>query len=114
MMTTKSPVSTWGVKSGRCLPRSRLATVTASRPTTRSVASMTHQLCLTASFLTNVVDTETDLARIFLGRRNEYLIEGRSEVHRRRLGCDSPTAVPVGICDERVPEPALSDFLCFL
>src|SRR5690348_10665648 len=39
---TKSPPSTFGVNVGLCLPRSRLAAATASRPSTTSVASMTY------------------------------------------------------------------------
>src|SRR5689334_21492041 len=41
MMTTKSPPSTFGVNVGLCLPRSRVAAVAASSPSTTSVASMT-------------------------------------------------------------------------
>src|SRR6476620_10173956 len=44
MMTTKSPPSTFGVNVGLCLPRSRLAAATASRPSTTSVASMTYHV----------------------------------------------------------------------
>src|SRR6478752_2666964 len=39
---TKSPPSTFGVNVGLCLPRSRFAAATASRPSTTSVASMTY------------------------------------------------------------------------
>src|SRR5215813_12098217 len=42
MTMTKSPPSTLGVNVGLCLPRSRLAAATASRPSTTSVASMTY------------------------------------------------------------------------
>src|SRR6185503_410717 len=42
MTMTKSPPSTFGVNVGLCLPRSRLAAATASRPSTTSVASMTY------------------------------------------------------------------------
>src|ERR1700730_2956732 len=45
MTMTYSPVSWCGVYSGRCLPRRILAMVTANRPTTWSVASMTYQFC---------------------------------------------------------------------
>src|SRR5918993_5237775 len=39
--TTKSPVSTCGANCGLCLPRSRIATWLASRPSTTSDASIT-------------------------------------------------------------------------
>src|ERR1700722_12352084 len=42
MTMTKSPPPTLGVNVGLCLPRSRLAAATASRPSTTSVASMTY------------------------------------------------------------------------
>src|ERR1700741_1599959 len=42
MTMTKWPPSTLGVNVGLCLPRSRLATATASRSSTTSVASMTY------------------------------------------------------------------------
>src|SRR5690242_16871347 len=44
MTMTKSPPSTFGVNVGLCLPRSRLAAATASRPSTTSVASMTYHV----------------------------------------------------------------------
>src|SRR5438067_11612674 len=37
-----SPQSMWGVKEGLCLPRSRIATIEASRPNTRPSASISH------------------------------------------------------------------------
>lgn len=43
MTMMKSPVSTCGVNSGLCLPRSRCATSLATRPRTLSVASITYQ-----------------------------------------------------------------------
>src|SRR6478672_7306391 len=46
MTMTKSPPSTLGVNVGLCLPRSRLAAATASRPSTTSVASMTYHECV--------------------------------------------------------------------
>src|SRR6201986_4026339 len=42
MTMTKSPPWTFGVNVGLCLPRSRFAAATASRPSTTSVASMTY------------------------------------------------------------------------
>src|SRR6516162_163569 len=56
MTMTNSPVSTWGVYSGRCLPRRILAICTASRPTTLSVASITNQRCWIAPFFAINVD----------------------------------------------------------
>src|SRR5699024_3901003 len=44
MMMTLSPQSTFGAKVGLPLPRSRSAAVTARRPSTTSVASMTYHL----------------------------------------------------------------------
>src|SRR5438552_9220986 len=44
MTITKSPVSTCGVKIAFSLPRSRLAALTATRPSTWSSASMSHHL----------------------------------------------------------------------
>src|SRR5947207_4650787 len=44
MTITKSPVSTCGVKSAFPFPRSRLAALTATRPSTWSSASMSHHL----------------------------------------------------------------------
>src|SRR3954470_20887757 len=46
MTMTKSPPSTLGVYVGLCLPRSRFAAATASRPSTTSVASMTYHECV--------------------------------------------------------------------
>src|SRR4029079_622502 len=51
MTMTKSPPSTFGVNVGLCLPRSRLAAATASRPSTTSVASMTyHERVMSPAF----------------------------------------------------------------
>src|ERR1700722_4113235 len=56
MMMTLSPQSTCGVKVGLCLPRSRIATIEASRPTTRPSASiMTHFLSTSAGLAENVL-----------------------------------------------------------
>src|SRR3954452_15130246 len=44
MTMTKSPPSTFGVNVGLCLPRSSVATATASRPRTTSVASTTYHV----------------------------------------------------------------------
>src|SRR5688572_23374364 len=44
----KSPVSTCGVYSGLCLPRSRSAICDASRPRTLFCASITYQSCWTS------------------------------------------------------------------
>src|SRR5690606_10406248 len=56
MMMTLSPSSTWGVKVGLCLPRRRLATRVARRPTTRPSASIsTHFFTPSAGFCEEVV-----------------------------------------------------------
>src|SRR5699024_831475 len=54
---TKSPVSAWGANCGLCLPRRMLATWTASRPSTTSVASTTYQARVTSPGLGVYVDT---------------------------------------------------------
>jgi hypothetical protein len=59
-MMTLSPSSTWGVKVGLCLPRSRIATIVASRPTTRPVASIfTHFFSISAGLAEKVFMTRT-------------------------------------------------------
>jgi hypothetical protein len=51
MMMTLSPMSMCGVKVGLCLPRRRMATSVASRPTTRFSASIsTHFFTTSAVF----------------------------------------------------------------
>src|SRR5436305_10380643 len=48
---TLSPSSTWGVKVGLCLPRRRIATIEASRPTMSPLASIsTHFFSMSAAF----------------------------------------------------------------
>ena len=54
---TKSPPSTLGVNVGLCLPRSKLAAATASRPSTTSVASMTYHECVVSPAFGVYVDT---------------------------------------------------------
>src|SRR5271157_4825117 len=55
MTMTLSPQSTCGVNDGLCLPRSRIATIEASRPTTSPSASiMTHFLSTSAGFAEKV------------------------------------------------------------
>src|SRR5580698_1298209 len=55
MTMTLSPQSTWGVNVGLCLPRSRMATSEASRPTTRPSASIiTHFFSTSAGFAEKV------------------------------------------------------------
>src|SRR3954466_5882506 len=50
MMMTLSPSSTWGVKVGLCLPRRRIATIVARRPTTKPFASIsTHFFSMSAA-----------------------------------------------------------------
>src|ERR1700751_1832654 len=54
MTMTLSPHSTCGVELALCLPRSRIATIEASRPTTRPSASiMTHFLSTSAGLAEN-------------------------------------------------------------
>src|SRR3954469_2608957 len=54
-MTTWSPQSTCGVKLGLCLPRRILATIVASRPTTRPSASIRCHFFSTSAGLTDLV-----------------------------------------------------------
>src|SRR5580704_8182116 len=55
MTMTLSPQSTWGVYVGLCLPRSRMATIEASRPTMRPSASIiTHFFSTSAGFAEKV------------------------------------------------------------
>src|SRR3712207_1580833 len=63
MTTTKSPVSTWGVKIGFSLPRRRLAALTATRPSTWSLASMIHHLRGTSLALAENVFIRAERAR---------------------------------------------------
>src|ERR1700754_4497909 len=56
MITTWSPQSTCGVKLGLCLPRRMLATIVATRPTTRPSASIRcHFFSTSAGFADLVV-----------------------------------------------------------
>src|SRR6185312_6387097 len=57
MTMTKSPPSTLGVNVGLCLPRSRVAAATASRPSTTSVASMTYHARVVSPAFGVYVDT---------------------------------------------------------
>src|SRR5580698_5930225 len=55
MTMTLSPSSTWGVKVGLCLPRRRIATIEASRPTMSPSASIiTHFFSTSAGFAEKV------------------------------------------------------------
>src|SRR3954451_13994196 len=63
--TTKSPPSTCGAKVALCLPRSRVATVTARRPRTTSSASMTCQALVISPGLGLYVDTVVTSFRLF-------------------------------------------------
>src|SRR4051812_3463593 len=54
-MTTWSPQSTCGVKLGLCLPRRMLATIVASRPTTRPSASIRCHFFSTSAGLADLV-----------------------------------------------------------
>jgi len=56
MTTTKSPVSTCGVKIGFCFPRNKLATLTATRPKGSLLAStMYHFRSISLAFAENVL-----------------------------------------------------------
>src|SRR5919106_4522845 len=73
--TTKSPVSTCGVRIVFSLPRSKLAAFTATRPNTWSLASITHHLRGTSqAFAENV----------FIGRKRHenYGRRRRLSTHR--------------------------------
>src|SRR3954451_11031362 len=59
-MTTKSPPSMCGAKVGLCLPRNRVAAVTARRPRTMSSASMTIQSRVRSPGFGLYVDTVVD------------------------------------------------------
>src|SRR5690349_12652164 len=61
MTTTKSPPSTCGANVGLCLPRSRVAIWTASRPSTTSVASITCHSRVTSAGFGLYVRTVVDL-----------------------------------------------------
>src|SRR3712207_6735291 len=63
MTTTKSPVSTWGVKIAFSLPRRRLAALTATRPSTWLLASMIHHLRGTSLALAENVFMAAERAR---------------------------------------------------
>src|SRR3712207_1592951 len=63
MTTTKSPVSTWGVKIGFSLPRKRFAAFTATRPSTWLLASMIHHLRGTSLALAENVFMAAERAR---------------------------------------------------
>ncbi|CAA7623640.1 exported hypothetical protein [Magnetospirillum sp. UT-4] len=52
MTMTFSPMSTWGVKVGRCLPRRRMAMTLARRPRTTPSASITTHFFCTSDGLT--------------------------------------------------------------
>src|SRR5581483_12345967 len=54
-MMTLSPSSTCGVKEGLCLPRKRIATIVARRPTTRPLASIRSHFFSTSAGLVEVV-----------------------------------------------------------
>src|SRR6266571_943464 len=63
MTTTKSPVSTCGVKIVFSLPRNKLAALTATWPSTWSFASITHHLRGTSLALAENVFITAEKAR---------------------------------------------------
>src|SRR5437868_9173909 len=72
---TKSPVSTWGVNSACSLPRKRLAALTATRPRTWYLASMSHHLRSTSLALAE---------NVFISgwKRARKLLAGTAPVNR--------------------------------
>src|SRR6184192_4168955 len=67
MTTTKSPVSTCGVKMAFSLPRSNLAAFTATWPSTWPLASITHHLRGTSLALAEKVFIRAEKARKLRG-----------------------------------------------
>src|SRR5579884_2353293 len=99
---TKSPPSTLGVNVGLCLPRSRVAAVTARRPSTTSVASMTyHDRVVSPAFGTYV---GTALTCLSLGVNPGMT---RVPVRRRRAGCSRRPTVTRAPAD-RTPSQQLT------
>ena len=73
----------WGVKLGLCLPRSRMATIEASLPTTRSLASMTSHFFSTFAVLVEWVLPNMDRPFDFRRRASSRASAGMSTVKRR-------------------------------
>src|SRR6266851_2777510 len=80
MTTTKSPQSSCGVKVGLCLPRSTLAMVVATRPSTLSFTSMTTQLRWTV-FLLPITVFIIAPERKSLPAGRAYLLDSPSSVN---------------------------------
>ena len=87
MTMTKSPPSTFGVNVGLCLPRSRVAAATASRPSTTSVASMTYHERVVSPAFGVYVGTALPLVFGVSPVVGPGVTGCRSR--RRRWGCDS-------------------------
>src|SRR5881409_548851 len=96
--TTKSPVSRCGANVGLCLPRSRVAAWTASRPSTTSLASMTCHVRVISLGLGLYVDTDLPLcfstARLWCAGAGP----GATAAHRRERprAAHRSTRVPAG------------------
>src|SRR5436190_20798999 len=94
MMMTKSPPSTLGVNVGLCLPRSRVAAATASRPSTTSVASMTyHERVVSPAF------------GVYVGTASTFFFLG---LDPGDPGAGQAVAVRVVLGDRRRPEARLA------
>src|SRR5437762_9368384 len=86
MTTTKSPVSTCGVRIVFSLPRNKLAAFTATRPKTWSLASITHHLRGTSLAFAE---------KVFIGRKRHENYARRQKVSNFRGGqfpCAAATA----------------------
>ena len=98
-MMTKSPPSMCGANVGLCLPRSRVAAWTASRPSTTSVASMTcHSRWMSAGFglyvrtllLSRVADSGVDGGSLIgsLGQTGQSRTKAAATDRDYRRGAD--------------------------
>src|SRR6185312_14903397 len=106
MTMMKSPVSQCGADCGLCLPRRRLASSTARRPTTRLVASITYQFCSAVALLAMKVDIGGPIlirARFRRGARplGRVLIVGRAGTASRGVSVSI-----VGNANEAQPGPS--------
>src|SRR5258707_5689706 len=84
MTMTKSPVSTCGVKTVFSLPRSRLAALTATLPSTWSLASISHHLRGTSLALAENVFISGKRARKLRGRQGAVNLSV-TNLHRQLL-----------------------------
>src|SRR5882724_4191248 len=84
--TTKSPVSTWGVNSGLCLPRNRRAISAASRPRTLPLASTRYQSRLTSCDLAEKVLMALDSRVRYTTKARDFIEEvAKCQTH---FSCD--------------------------